>query len=301
MKILVFVIMLVTASVIRAAGQVGISSDNSAPDPSAMFDVKSTTKGALIPRMTQTQIAAISNPANGLQVFCITDSKIYIYLSMVGQWKEVAYGTGVITPPFFCGIPVTVNHVAGAVAPVSKTVTYGTVSSIPGEPSKCWVTSNLGASQQASAVNDASEASAGWYWQFNRKQGYKHDGTNRTPNSAWITSIIENSTWTSANDPCTLQLGVSWRIPTYSEWNNVNSSGSWTNWIGPWNSALKLHAAGLLNNLSGALLTTRGVYGHYWSGTQNDNGSGMTLGFNSEGVYVDFFYKAYGYSIRCLR
>ncbi|MEI7983555.1 MAG: hypothetical protein WCI71_18045, partial [Bacteroidota bacterium] len=80
-----------------------------------------------------------------------------------------------------CG-SLTVNHVAGTVAPVTKTVTYGTVTNIPGEHSKCWITSNLGANHQATAVNDATELSAGWYWQFNRKQGYKHDGTTRTPN-----------------------------------------------------------------------------------------------------------------------
>jgi uncharacterized protein (TIGR02145 family) len=59
-----------------------------------------------------------------------------------------------------CGSPITINHVAGVVAPVTKTVTYGTVTNIPGETSKCWITSNLGASQQATAVSDAAEASA---------------------------------------------------------------------------------------------------------------------------------------------
>ncbi len=78
-----------------------------------------------------------------------------------------------------CGSSLTINHVAGVVAPVTKTVTYGTVTNIPGETSKCWITSNLGADHQATAINDATEASAGWYWQFNRKQGYKHDGTTQ--------------------------------------------------------------------------------------------------------------------------
>ena len=78
---------------------------------------------------------------------------------------------------------LTINHVEGVVAPVTKTTTYGTVTNIPGELTKCWITSNLGSDQQATAVNDATEASAGWYWQFNRKQGYKHDGSTRTPNT----------------------------------------------------------------------------------------------------------------------
>ena len=45
-----------------------------------------------------------------------------------------------------------INHLAAnGVAPVDKTVTYSTVTGIPGEPTKCWITSNLGASQQATA------------------------------------------------------------------------------------------------------------------------------------------------------
>ena len=137
-----------------------------------------------------------------------------------------------------------VNHVAGTVAPVSKTVTYGTVTNIPGATTKCWITSNLGADHQATAVSDATEASAGWYWQFNRKQGYKHDGTTRTPNTAWITSINESSDWITANDPCTSELGSGWRLPTSTEWSNVDASGSWMDWFIPWISGLKLHAAG---------------------------------------------------------
>jgi len=178
-KLFFFIVLFLLFSSVLFA-QMGINTDNSAPDNSAMLDVKSTTKGVLIPRMTQAQIEAISSPANGLQVFCTTDSKIYVYVSTVGQWKEVAYGTGTI--PFSCGNSITINHlVSGGVAPVDKTVTYGTVTNIPGETSKCWITSNLGADHQATAVDDATEASAGWYWEFNRKQGYKNDGSTVTP------------------------------------------------------------------------------------------------------------------------
>ncbi len=126
---------------------------------------------------------------------------------------------------FTCGSSVTVNHIAGEIAPVDKTVTYGTVTNIPGEPTKCWITSNLGSDHQATAKNDATEASAGWYWQFNRKQGYKHDGTSVTP--AWTTTNInENSDWIAENDPCAIELGNDWRIPTSSEWQNVDANGN---------------------------------------------------------------------------
>jgi hypothetical protein len=72
-----------------------------------MLDVKSTSKGLLIPRMTQSQISAIITPANGLVVFCITDEKFYAYVASANIWKELLYGTGTILPPFICGNPIT--------------------------------------------------------------------------------------------------------------------------------------------------------------------------------------------------
>jgi hypothetical protein len=199
-----------------------------------------------------------------------------------------------------CGMSMTISHIAGEVAPVNKTVTYATVGGIPGEPAKCWITSNLGADHQAMAVDDDSEASAGWYWQFNRKQGYAHDGVNRTPDSEWISTIYENSDWQPSNDPCTLELGAGWRIPTSAEWTNADVSGNWTDWNGPWSSALKIHAAGYLVGTSGSL-TGQGSNGTYWSSTQDDVLYGGYLDFYYGGSNMYSNFKVFGFSVRCLR
>ena len=201
----------------------------------------------------------------------------------------------------FCGDPITVDHLAGDVAPVDKTITYGTVTNIPGETSKCWITSNLGADHQAAAVNDATEASAGWYWQFNRKQGFKHDGTTRTPNTTWITPINEYSTWTTANDPCAIELGTGWRIPTAAEWTSVDRAGGWNNYNGPWNSDLKMHRAGRLDYFYGTL-ADRGSKGYYWSSDQTSLlTQAQFLIFNSSSCSITQDHKSYGQSIRCLK
>jgi PKD repeat protein len=202
---------------------------------------------------------------------------------------------------FTCGSSITINHEAGNVAPVTKTVTYGTVTNIPGEPSKCWITSNLGADHQASYVSDVSEASAGWYWQFNHMQGYMHDGQTRTPNTPWITVVSGNFNWAAKNDPCALELANGWRLPTYTEWSNVLEAGNWYDWDGPWNSNLKLHAAGLLSCLDGAL-AVRGNAGAYWSSTHTSNSQGWDLYFYSGLCIMNpDLWKPYGGSVRCLK
>jgi len=67
--ILLTVISLLFISV-NLTAQVSINADGNQPDPSAMLDVYSTTKGALAPRMTKLQRDLIANPAEGLIVFC---------------------------------------------------------------------------------------------------------------------------------------------------------------------------------------------------------------------------------------
>ena len=63
----ILALVLVTSSIFA---QIGINNEN--PDASAALDITSTTAGFLMPRMTNAQRQAISNPAAGLQVF-VTD------------------------------------------------------------------------------------------------------------------------------------------------------------------------------------------------------------------------------------
>ncbi|MFH1160827.1 MAG: hypothetical protein V1733_07755 [bacterium] len=66
-------------TVLTVNAQVAINTTGNPPDNSAMLDVVSTTKGALIPRMTTTQRDAISSPATGLMVYVTTNNKYYYY------------------------------------------------------------------------------------------------------------------------------------------------------------------------------------------------------------------------------
>jgi hypothetical protein len=50
------------------AQNVGISDDGSIPDNSAILDLNSTSKGLLLPRLTDAQRLAIQHPAKGLVI-----------------------------------------------------------------------------------------------------------------------------------------------------------------------------------------------------------------------------------------
>jgi hypothetical protein len=67
------------------SGNVGIGT--SSPDNSAQLEVNSTTKGFLPPRMTESERAAISNPAQGLMIFNTTSLKPNYYDGT--YWRDI--------------------------------------------------------------------------------------------------------------------------------------------------------------------------------------------------------------------
>ncbi len=203
-------------------------------------------------------------------------------------------------PTWVCGSTLAITHTIGTVAPETKSVNYGTVTTDLSGASKCWITQYLGSTNQATSADDASENAAGWYWQSTRKQGYKHDGTSRTPNSTWITSIDDPNDWLATNDPCTIELGTGWRIPAYSEWTNADATGGWNNYTDTYNSVLKLHAAGWLAYQDGALVN-RGIKGYFWGSTHYTNTTGWSVLITSIASYMAHYIRSYGFSLRCLK
>ena len=66
--LIAFLIVFLTAKT-SFAQSLGINTDGSAPNSSAILDVSSVTKGMLVPRMTAAQRTAISPIATGLLVY----------------------------------------------------------------------------------------------------------------------------------------------------------------------------------------------------------------------------------------
>lgn len=58
------------------------------PDTSAQFEVKSSSKGLLLPRMTFAQRNAIANPAPGLMIWCTDCDEMQVYNGAV--WKNMS-------------------------------------------------------------------------------------------------------------------------------------------------------------------------------------------------------------------
>ncbi|MFZ4058952.1 MAG: hypothetical protein ACOYKE_12485 [Ferruginibacter sp.] len=70
--------------------QVSISSDGSAPHSSAMLEVKSTTKGLLLPRSSNATITAISTGKSGLLMYDTTNSQVMLNVSGgAGTWRPL--------------------------------------------------------------------------------------------------------------------------------------------------------------------------------------------------------------------
>ena len=205
---------------------------------------------------------------------------------------------------FVCGDSITLNHVAGNISPVTTTIIYGTVLSSLSGSSKCWITQNIGASQQATLVTDNTDASAGWYWQFNRKQGY----TGRTiipypyyeTIPIWPNGVVidEASDWNSDNDPCFLLFGSGWSIPNTNDYTVVMNG--WNEYSHGFDSVLKLHAGGNIH-WNGGVLSQRGVGSYYWSSKQSSSTYGYMFACTSSSCAWSGQFKRNAFPLRCIK
>ncbi|MCU0327971.1 MAG: hypothetical protein MUE53_03170 [Chitinophagales bacterium] len=91
MRIFIKIFLLFTATfyfLIDSKAQIGIGTQT--PNTSSALDITSTTRGLLIPRMTQAQRVAIFAPAEGLLVFQ-TDKDFGFYYYYNLRWNSIRY------------------------------------------------------------------------------------------------------------------------------------------------------------------------------------------------------------------
>ena len=283
------------------SAQVGVGT--STPNASAILDVESTNKGFLPPRMTQAQRNAIVSPATGLVVFCSncgTKGELQVYL--VDEWTNILGGAAAIIDPW----PIGTVHCG------DQTVVVDVTNPTTG---KIWMDRNLGASQAATSSTDANSYGDLYQW------GRGADGhqcrnstttatlstTDQPGNGNFITITLAPYDWRSpqndnlwqgvngVNNPCP----SGYRLPSYAELEAERLSWSSNNAAGAFASPLKLPAAGGRVRSNGSLLNV-GSLGRYWSSSVSGTNA-RYLSFNSSDAGMLTFYRANGFSVRCLK
>ncbi|QBO59376.1 hypothetical protein NBC122_02572 [Chryseobacterium salivictor] len=91
-KFFILTVIFSSLSVFSQTGSVGINTDQ--PDQSAVLDIRSTTKGLLIPRVTSSERENIARPANGLLVYDIGSNSFWLYKNSL--WTEIISGSPTI-------------------------------------------------------------------------------------------------------------------------------------------------------------------------------------------------------------
>ncbi len=89
-----FLVIIIALSAMQPGwAQVAINTDGALPDSTAMLDIKSTTKGILIPKMTKAQRLAIAGAATGLLVFQTDEPAGYYFnagSAVAPSWKSLS-------------------------------------------------------------------------------------------------------------------------------------------------------------------------------------------------------------------
>jgi uncharacterized protein (TIGR02145 family) len=215
---------------ITAIAQVGINTDNSAPDPSAILDVKSSNKGFLLPRMTHVQINSIANPVNGLFVYC-TDCGIN------GNGGFLGYNNGVWNLMTSCILPPA--STSGINSPSSYDITWNW-NAVEGATGYKWNSANnySNATDMGTAISmtefglDCGNSYTRYVWAYNScgvsVSAVLIQSTNSCPANCqpltdsrdgkiYRTRLIGDQCWMKEN----LNVGTKINAPTYQTDNDL--------------------------------------------------------------------------------
>lgn len=121
-KISILVILAIMLNVNVFSQGVGINDDGLQPDSRAILDVKSTTKGVLLPRMTDVQRDALhQNVAEGMLIYNISTHELEIFYN--NAWWPLSMGT-----PIPAAVPPLVTTEAVSCLAANTVTLNGTVN-----------------------------------------------------------------------------------------------------------------------------------------------------------------------------
>ena len=280
--------------------QAAINTDGSAPDNSAMLDVKSTTKGFLPPRMNASQMNAIISPQEGLVVYNTTIKSLCWFNG--SSWDIVVNRDG---------------KSCGSVIYGGKTYNSVVIGM------QCWMTENLNIGGAILADQDqmdngviekycynnlsANCNSYGGLYQWGEVVQYLNGAGNNTSWNPIPTGNIQGI------------CPPGWHVPSSPEWNiltnylgggavaggKIKEAGT-VHWSSPNVGATNESAfTALPGGLRNTELTFYGVngYGNFWAAFQYSDGFSpcFQLYSGTAAGTISGTDKVNGFSVRCLQ
>jgi hypothetical protein len=244
----------------RTAAQVSVNSDGSSPDSSAMLDVKSSTKGFIVPRMTAEERDAIIKPAKGLMIFCTDNNGFY-------------YNQG--TPDIPDWIPIT-----------SKLTLNGSTDKIAR-----WIS----ATSLGTGILKDDNSSVGLNCDTDPAYRFKVDGNGSTALKAQfntskygILGDINNGVYGQQSSTRYGALGGT-DFGAYGQYSSEKSGylGHYKNGVFGWNQGSDIGGAGVYGLSSG---TEKGIPGVYGKNSANLTGTQLSADSTCNGItgYTSF-------------
>lgn len=286
--------------------QINVGGDFESKDTSALFEIQSTNRGFLLPRMTSAERDLISDPAIGLMIYNTTKHCI-----------EVNIGIG-CSPNWNClqNLHALFQDEFVHCDSINPTKIVEVTSST----GRIWMDRNLGASQVAQNETDTSAYGSLFQWgryadghQCLQSIKITTSATTSAPNNGnvwdgyfiinasspfdWL-STSDSTLWASMeseNNPCPsgyrLPRPIEW-AEEIAEWDSQNSSGAFS-------SALKLPLAGYRDNSTGTVEESAN-HGLYWTATTDGQMANYVL-ITSGDASLSSGNRAKGLSIRCIK
>ena len=196
-------------------------------DLSAALEVRSTSKGALLPRMSATQRLAISSPAAGLLVFDTDSQKLCWYNGVAAVWVCGGVGGGVAsTGPTGPTGATGSNGAAGPTGPTGAAGTNGSTGAT-GATGPTGVTGPAGADGAAGAAGATGPTGAQGITGPTGPSGNDGAAGATGPTSFPVDSIkqyawgVTGNTSASLTDSATRFIGSTFQFPIAFRTNNT--------------------------------------------------------------------------------
>jgi uncharacterized protein (TIGR02145 family) len=208
MKTPLLLTLLLLSTSLTLHAQVGINADGSPPDPRTMLDVKSTSKGVLLPRLTEFQRNNLGlDVPDGMLILNITAKEFQVFL--IDAWYPLSMGAAIAPPEE----SETISDIDGNIYDVIKI------------GSQYWMADNL----RTTKYNDGTSIPTGYSnddWKNLTTHAYavfphgSIEGLNSDAEVLEAYGALYN--WYAVDDARGL-CPTGWHVPTDAEWYTMEN------------------------------------------------------------------------------